>query len=426
MPDDDNATISGDFTYSLYTLEQLKKLSVNVTKTLSPAEKYDIFIGRYDYPLVHEEWQRTNASDPTWEGICHGWSPAALFFKEPNPVTLTNADGVSVPFGSSDVKALLSFYCGQYDTNRMTKFIGTRCESDLDENPDDADGVPACKDMDAGGFHVIAANEIGMHKRGFVIDRQRDYQVWNQPLNSYTSKIGPKGAARAGAGLSATASVNVTTTITYTRETDAAWTAHAPDLVERKYEYVLDLDARGRVIGGDFTSWGRPDFSWSVSVSPFFGYFASLQQIYQASVATEGTPVPEIRFDQPVTPEDHLLAPTHKNVYKLQGLVGYNNYPNGAHRSWTVGVPNLEAAPGHQWVTDIRFIRFDTERYFDTLSVYEGANGMGALVSVLHGQRRDQAVRVKSPSALLVFNSDQQHTRDGFLAEFKVHQIRLE
>ena len=83
-------------------------------KALSPAEKYDIFMGKFSYPTVKFEWARTSASHPQWYGLCHGWAPAAIVYDEPNPVTLTGPSGVKVPFGSSDVKALLTHFLANY------------------------------------------------------------------------------------------------------------------------------------------------------------------------------------------------------------------------------------------------------------------------------------------------------------------------
>lgn len=50
-----------------------------------------------------------------WLTICLQWAPASMFFKQPNPVTITSPDGIKVPFGSSDVKALLIYFTGTYD-----------------------------------------------------------------------------------------------------------------------------------------------------------------------------------------------------------------------------------------------------------------------------------------------------------------------
>lgn len=110
-----------DFQYQLNTLAQLKTMSADDIMKLSPAEKYDIFNQRYDYPTVHSEWQRTSPQDPQWEGICHGWAPASLSFAQPNVVELTNADGIKISFGSSDIKALLSYWVGQVDEEQASQ-----------------------------------------------------------------------------------------------------------------------------------------------------------------------------------------------------------------------------------------------------------------------------------------------------------------
>ena len=85
------------FNYSLNTKAQLQAMSLNDLVLLSPAgtlaylfvatwllnsivEKYDIYVGRYDYPTVNAEWQRTSPQDEQWEGICHGYVP----LKEPS------------------------------------------------------------------------------------------------------------------------------------------------------------------------------------------------------------------------------------------------------------------------------------------------------------------------------------------------------
>ena len=76
---------------------------------LSPMEKYDIFIGDYDYKLA-KKYLDGKGNGPTresWEGYCHAWAPAASHYAEPAPKSVTNADGIPIDFGSGDVKALL-------------------------------------------------------------------------------------------------------------------------------------------------------------------------------------------------------------------------------------------------------------------------------------------------------------------------------
>jgi hypothetical protein len=57
-----------DFGYKFYTKKELMKGGPELVSTLSPAEKYDIFVGRYDFPTVQSEWRRTSPNDYTWEG----------------------------------------------------------------------------------------------------------------------------------------------------------------------------------------------------------------------------------------------------------------------------------------------------------------------------------------------------------------------
>jgi hypothetical protein len=101
------------FGFSGPSLESLSNMSQRELESLSPAEKYDIFVGNYDYPTLRGEQKRNSPIASSWEGICHGWAPASINFIEPNSVTLEGAGGIRVPFGSSDIKALLSFYQGE-------------------------------------------------------------------------------------------------------------------------------------------------------------------------------------------------------------------------------------------------------------------------------------------------------------------------
>jgi hypothetical protein len=57
----------------------------------------------------------------------------SLEFMQPNNITLMNADGINVPFGSSDIKALLTYYIAEYNT-MPTPFIAGRCNVDIHFN----------------------------------------------------------------------------------------------------------------------------------------------------------------------------------------------------------------------------------------------------------------------------------------------------
>lgn len=270
------------FLYPLSDLQQLQTLSFEDMKHLSPAEKYDIYLGRLDYPLVQSERHRTSPDDPSWFGLCHGWAPAALNFKEPKPVTMTAASGLQVPFGSSDVKALLLF-AQQY--GRDEHVAGRRCNAD--------GNTPECKDLNAGSFHVILANQIALVKQGFVGEVSRTEQVWNQPVFGYRSTVlSESDDVYASAAPGTVRIVNMQTEMRYITEVGPRWeplpfddNPYQED--SRRYEYSLELNARGEIIGGEWRTEDHPDFFWTQGKPELTGYFQGVKQIYEASLRGE-------------------------------------------------------------------------------------------------------------------------------------------
>lgn len=123
---------------------------------------------------------------PTWWGICHAWSPAAILTPEPkNPVTVGD-----VTFKINDIKALVSLVHNSVNT----KFVSLRCDLDNEGEPNpitfDDYGRPtgaasACRDTNPGTFHLLLTNYLGLQKQSFVYDRTWDDEVWNQPLRGY-------------------------------------------------------------------------------------------------------------------------------------------------------------------------------------------------------------------------------------------------
>src|SRR5690606_32742570 len=129
------------------------------------------------------EKNRTKPDNPGWYGLCHGWAAAAISFKEPSPITMRNRHGLSIPFGSSDIKALLTYAHQDRQVSGHTDFLGLRCEQN---EPTD---TPQCKGVNAGSFHIILANKLGLGNQPFIMDMSRNYQVWNQPVYGYAAEI---------------------------------------------------------------------------------------------------------------------------------------------------------------------------------------------------------------------------------------------
>ena len=118
---------------------------------------------------------------PTWWGICHGWTPASILFPEPKHAVVKNG----VTFKVNDLKALASL---AHDRT-TSKFVSLRCDTGRASGMEfDKYGRPvdeACRDSNAGTYHVLLANYLGKMGKAFAEDRTQDAEVWNQPLRGY-------------------------------------------------------------------------------------------------------------------------------------------------------------------------------------------------------------------------------------------------
>jgi hypothetical protein len=274
------------FTYQLASFDRVKKMSLKEIAILSPAEKYDIFMGRFDYPFVSHERKRTSPQALSWEGLCHGWAPAAINYREPAPVIMKSPDGIEVPFGSSDIKGLLTFLQATDETPRV-RFLGTRCNKDFKKTPRAA-LLKECQDLNAGAFHMVLANEIGIRKKAFIIDKTRDLEVWNQPVYRYVSRIEGQQRPSTQAAPGTVREILVQSEISYSIESVTLWSRVLGteyfnyDTVS--YRYRLELDASDQIIGGEWLEEARPDFLWTKDPSPMGGIFEPLERIYRASL----------------------------------------------------------------------------------------------------------------------------------------------
>ncbi|MBF0206426.1 MAG: hypothetical protein HQK53_06015 [Oligoflexia bacterium] len=309
------------FKYQLLSKKKIKRLSLDKIAKLSPAEKYDIFMGRFDYPLTNYLRKISAPDDEMWEGICNGWSSASMHFSEPGPVVLKPSRGdrdLLIPFASADIKALLSFAEANIDSKCIS--CGLRCDLPL-KKEDAHDGEKeeelarnACskraQDINPGAFHLILANEIGIKKRSFVSEIDAGVMVWNQPTYRYhATKIAERPADDLNDGVTVNI-VSFNTTVEYTDESDPSWgkCTSSDCLKEDNYTYDLYLDRFGRIMGGKWTGesvLNHPDFVWRTekpkihtslelavdeddSDSETFEIdFSGIEKIYQASIKAE-------------------------------------------------------------------------------------------------------------------------------------------
>jgi hypothetical protein len=281
-----NSSNPQPFAYVPPTLAQLRSMSPDQLMELSPAEKFDILRGDYNYSLVQSERSRTSPSDETWEGICHGWAPASTLYAEPQPVVLANADGISIPFGSADVKAMLSYYQGQV-AQAPTQFLGLRCNVKIEDYDSARANADDCKGVNAGAFHIVLANQIGIKNQSFIADVTRDFQVWNHPIAGFSSSIQSKADISPTAAPGTVRELQVQTRMFYVVESNAQWSSLVASdyTTARNYNYTLELNDSGEIIGGEWLQADRPDFLWNQQRVPFTRDFEALEKLYEASTA---------------------------------------------------------------------------------------------------------------------------------------------
>jgi hypothetical protein len=269
------------------TQSQATQMSQAQLAALAPSEKWDLFIGRYDYPTKREVDNYASPGRPTWEGICDGWAGAAMNHSEPKPVTMTNPDGIEIPFGSSDIKGLLSWYYAKKYADGYDQ-MGRRCYGT-------ASSTDRCThDMNAGAFHIVLANKIGRDGTSFIADIDRNSQVWNHLAYNYNSVIRYRNLPPRSTSASGTVSVmRVRTTVHYVflllRNTwEPVLGTSRQRTSSRIYEYYLDINSQGKIIGGDWITTQRPDFLWlSRKTSRFSGLFSRLAELLDESISAE-------------------------------------------------------------------------------------------------------------------------------------------
>jgi len=269
------------------------------TGQLSPAEKYDLAMNidpRFPGSLTSAEWklgeQEFNRTGSVlgWQGICHGWAPASVFYPEPKKDVLVQGQLGPILFKIDDIKALGSAFWanGFY----RSVYAGFRCR--LDEIPRDSEGRvtdPHCFSMNPADWHLILTHMVGELKKPFIIDIDNRSEVWNKPIISYRleyfdltnhartstrfmnvvkerSRLGNLRFARyRSAEVVHVVGVRSTVVVGYGSTPGEAM----PQRRTLVFEYDLELDGSYQILGGEWRSQKHPDFVWR----PEFGTTAT-------------------------------------------------------------------------------------------------------------------------------------------------------
>jgi hypothetical protein len=189
-----------------------------------------------------------------------------------------------VNFDPDDIKALetLLWAAGRYPL----RFAGGRCDVANPETDENGRIISRdCFDTNPGTFHLALTNQIGLAKRGLIMDASHDYEVWNQPIVQYQYRYFNPNTMDSAADLQgarvslsqffndrfrryrspkARSVVGIVLDVSYMTEVSPT---HEPvDSVDRdrvttaRYFYDLEIDASDKVIGGEWYTQKHPDF----------------------------------------------------------------------------------------------------------------------------------------------------------------------
>lgn len=313
-------------------------LSEKELAKLAPSEKYDLLLGDTSFDLTNRIWNYAerwgseknwgfltsidlpdgykipdaNSLMAMWEGICHGWAVASGHSPRPEKtVWVTLPNGKKMPFFPNDIKALVSLMWAHSNIQSNVIFEGNRCNQknppsdawgrliDLKKDRYDTELLPRCADTHPAIFHMAIVNILGVEGRSFVVDHDPKAAIANQPVAGYdldyfhpkTGKINSVQASmvpvesydedpyRDNRSPNARYIIGVAMKLKYVdweiprkKETN---TEDDDRIVDMKFNYDLELDEEGNIVGGQWRvnknasaafgkSPGQPDFFWIV------------------------------------------------------------------------------------------------------------------------------------------------------------------
>ena len=261
-----NTPTKRGFGYASPSEREIFTMPESLLKELSPSEKYDLFMGNYDYPMKSEVDRIARSGSLNWEGLCHGWASASIHHQEPAPGIFKNPDGIDIYFGSSDIKAILTWAYSKVILPEGD-ILGRRCEDEEIGHDDACDD-----DLSAVHFHVVLANKLGLRGESVIADIERFKEVWNHPVTKYESVI-EKMKTHSG-----DKEVTLVTKLTYVDVTEKnSWEKYPSQWGELTIRYQLTMDRHGNIFKGQWLSKERPDFIWVVpKIEKFEGYLSGI------------------------------------------------------------------------------------------------------------------------------------------------------
>jgi hypothetical protein len=263
----------------------------------SPAEKYgQLYLSpneqRQMYDYIERNQGRRVRGIKSWFGICQGWAASAVAEKTPrHAISVGRVNGNLQPCGRNNRSGCVTFFPGDITAllaaayaESDSRFIGERCDTSVARFRYDESGrvvQPNCR-SNAGTLFLVATNFI-KRNRGFVLAVTNNAEIWNQPALGYRIGAYKKVSAQQAADLvgsrrgsypwnsSATDFRYVVMTVTWANEASPTISTPPPLATAGKtYQFVLELNGNGSVIGGEWVGRSKvdhPPFFWA-PVSP--------------------------------------------------------------------------------------------------------------------------------------------------------------
>ena len=245
------------YSYQLYSGKQLAKMSDAQINQLSPAEKFDIVTGRYDYPTVMREKRRAQPTAQKWFGLCHAVAAVTALYQEPQTQQVETEIGNRtrlVTFYASDIKALLALSVDQTSAH-YGSYLGMRCDT---ANSNYAE----CWDTNPASFYIAMTNMVGALKKTIIMDIDRGPEVWNSVVQSYSSVLTRRAQISENASPQTVREVRVDMTVKHTIGVAPNKQAVGPSFKSTLYSFTLELDEDDNIVGGEWLSKERPDMLW--------------------------------------------------------------------------------------------------------------------------------------------------------------------
>lgn len=264
----------------------------------SPAEKYGtLFLDATQQKTMYDWIQKNHGKDvpgvQSWFGICQGWTGSAIMEKAPQKsITVrkyvssgrtylqrcTTSTTNCVNFTPGDITGLMAEAYAAADA----RFIGYRCDTSTVNFKYDKNGrivQPECR-SNAGTLFLTATNFIKKAGRSFAVNAVNNDEVWNQPAYQYvisqyktvtkteaTKAVDPAETRDYPWNTAAVGFRRVTMRLDWAVETSPTANS-APPLVKngKTYDFILELDATGAVVGGEWIGASKKEhipFFWA-------------------------------------------------------------------------------------------------------------------------------------------------------------------